>query len=133
MSTPRQFYIHADILRGIRQRTQEIHTALDAVVFDAAEDHPQAGPLTIADIERAADLFKQMDPPPVIRVHDAGELDALAEMLATKPRPHGGGELAFSGFTVKVSAAVPRGQAIVLQEHRDGRDPDLYVVKLTEE
>lgn len=130
----KHFTISADLLRDIARRAREIDHDVCAAVMDAGEDHDQARAFTIADLERAVEMFKQMDPPPVIRVHDMADARRLANAIGADsdimPYQNVG---AFAGLTLRVSSAVPQGQAIMLQEHRDGREPDLYVVQLNSE
>lgn len=112
---------------ALRQATQR---ARDSLYFPEG-DHEQRRPLTIADLQRAVDLFKQVDPAPVLTVNCLAEAHRLAALLGCdNPAGPIDARFVFVGIVLKISEAVPRGQAIVLQEHRDGRDPDLYVVQL---
>lgn len=88
---------------------------------------------TIADLQRAVDLFKQVDPPPVLTVNGPQEARRLADLLGCGAPPGGApieARFVFGGIVLKISEAVPRGKVLVFQDHRDGREPELGVITL---
>lgn len=129
----KHFTISEDLLRGIARRAREINYDISAAVLDAGEDHDQARAFTIADLQRAVDLFKQVDPPPVLTVNSPAEAHRLADLLGCDAPPGGApidARFVFAGIALKISEAVPRGKVLVFQDHRDGREPELGVITL---